>query len=246
MKTIIVIPARYASTRFPGKPLALIHGQSMLSHTVETAKKTNLPVYVTTEDDRIAALCHDINEECLMTSPDCPTGSDRVLAAAKQLTAPPDVVINLQGDAPFTPPEFIHAIVDAFQHNLNYDVVTPIHRLSWSDLDALREAKKTTPFTGTTAVIDSQGKALWFSKNILPAIRQENRTEPYSPVHQHIGLYGFKLQALEQFCALPCGHYEQIEGLEQLRLIENGMHLQTVTVANNSHHVPSGIASPEE
>ena len=254
MRIAIAIPARFGSTRFPGKPLAKIGGQSMLGRVVELARSvanddTAIDVFVTTEDQRIADHADEIGVECIITPDDCPTGSDRVLAALKIRGEMPDFVLNLQGDAPFTPPEAVKALIQAFKDNPNAEVITPVHRLRWADLDRLRESKKTTPYSGTTAVVDMDGRALWFSKNIIPAIRKEEalRAESdLSPVYQHMGLYGFRTDILERFCALPQGVYEQLEGLEQLRMLENGINVQTVLIDIDQGRMQSGIDTPED
>ncbi len=250
MKIAIAIPARYASTRFPGKPLEKIGGQSMLSRVVELARSIgDVDIFVTTEDKRIADHAAELGVECIITPASCPTGSDRVLSALRQMDEWPDFVINLQGDAPFTPPSVINALIKAFQDNPSAEVVTPVHQLSWDDLDRLREAKKTTPFSGTTAIVDEEGQALWFSKNILPAIRKEEELRgdsKLSPVHQHMGLYGFRTDILEKFCALPQGVYEQLEGLEQLRMLENGIKVTAVKIELDSGQIQSGIDTPED
>lgn len=254
MKAAIVIPARYGSTRFPGKPLALIGGRSMLSRVVDIASAAaaahpGTDVMVATEDKRIADHCAQIGVACVMTPDDCPTGSDRVLAAANLSGKKYDVLFSLQGDAPFTPPAAVGAMLAAFAANPRHEVVTPVVRLRWPELDALREAKKTTPFSGTTAVIDGAGRALWFSKTILPAIRGEDKLHAagdFSPVHQHLGLYAYRADILEKFVSLPQGHYERLEGLEQLRLLENGIAIHTVTVAVDSGLAQAGIDSPED
>lgn len=254
MKTAIIIPARYGSTRFPGKPLAKIGGQSMLSRVVDLARSScaGLPgckVYVTTDDDRIAAHAEEIGAECIMTSPDCQSGSDRALAAANQLKDKPDFIVNLQGDAPFTPPQALRAMLQAFADNPALEVITPVHALSWIDLDNLRDSKKKTPFSGTCAVLDQNNNAIWFSKNIIPAIRKEEKMRlesDTSPIFQHMGLYGFKRTALEKFCSLPQGHYEQLEGLEQLRLIENGIPIRCIAIEVEAGKMQSGIDTPED
>jgi 3-deoxy-manno-octulosonate cytidylyltransferase (CMP-KDO synthetase) len=249
MKLAIAIPARWGSSRFPGKPLAMIGGKTMLARVVELAQTCTPNIFVTTEDQRIVDHAAELNVPCILTPDTCPTGSDRVLAALKQMDEWPDFVINLQGDAPFTPPAVLTAIIKAFADNPRAEVVTPVHQLSWADLDRLRESKKTTPFSGTTAVIDQDNRALWFSKNILPAIRNENdlrAREKFSPVFQHLGLYGFRTDILEKFCALPQGIYEQLEGLEQLRMIENGIKVTAVKVEIESGIIQSGIDTPED
>lgn len=253
MKTAIIIPARYGSTRFPGKPLIQIGGQSMLSHVAAIARQAaanikNVTIAVATEDNRIKDHCEKIGIPCVMTSDDCKTGSDRVLEAAQHLGNDFGFVVGLQGDAPFTPVEAPLKMLEAFIDDPSLEVVTPIVQLRWSELDALRESKKTTPFSGTTCVTDSNGRALWFSKNILPAIRKEQdlRKDEFSPVFQHIGLYGFRFDVLKKFVSLPEGKYEKLEGLEQLRLLENGISVQTVTLKVDAGMAQAGIDSPED
>lgn len=254
MKLAIAIPARYGSTRFAGKPLAMIAGKTMLSRVVETARAAadgynKLDIFVTTEDRRIEGHTKDIGVPCIITPASCPTGSDRVLSAIRQLDDWPDFIVNLQGDAPFTPPEIIRNIFDTFLKNPRLEVITPVHRLRWSDLDRLRATKLKTPFSGTTAVLNTHGQALWFSKNIVPAIRKEESlraVQEFSPVYQHMGLYGFRSDILEKFCRLPEGIYESLEGLEQLRMLENGIKIQTIEVDIPQGHIQSGIDSPED
>ncbi len=254
MKTAIIIPARYASTRFPGKPLVKIGGQSMLSRVAAIASEAanrlkNITMAVATEDERIAEHCRQIGVDCVMTSDNCKTGSDRVLEAAQHLGGDFDFVLGLQGDAPFTPVEAPLKMIETFMGDPSVEVVTPVVALRWEELDALRDSKKTTPFSGTTCVRDSKGRALWFSKNILPAIRKEDDLRgrgEYSPVFQHIGLYGFRFDILKKFVTLPEGHYERLEGLEQLRLLENGISIQTVELHVDLGMAQAGIDSPED
>ncbi len=253
MKTAIIIPARFGSTRFPGKPLVSLGGRSMLSRVVDVARQStqklrNVTLAVATEDARIEAHCAEIGIQCVMTSDACKTGSDRVLEAATHLGGDFDFVVGLQGDAPFTPVEAPQKMIEAFIGDPNREVITPVVRLRWAELDALRESKKMTPFSGTTCVVDRNGQALWFSKNILPAIRKEDiyRKNEYSPVLQHIGLYGFRFDVLKKFVTLPEGAYEKLEGLEQLRLLENGISIQTVELKVNAGLAQAGIDSPED
>lgn len=254
MKIAIAIPARYGSTRFPGKPLTPIAGKTMLQRVYDIARKAaekydDATIFITTEDKRIMDHAAQLGAACVLTPPSCPTGSDRVLSAIRQLDEWPNFIVNLQGDAPFTPPSIIQKIIDAFHANPRAEVITPIHALSWDNLDRLRENKKTTPFSGTTAVINPKKEALWFSKNIIPALRKENdlRAEnDISPIYQHIGLYGFRSDILEKFCMLPQGVYENLEGLEQLRMLENGISIQTVEMTADDGVIQSGIDSPED
>ncbi len=240
---LIVVPARFASTRFPAKPLALIKGISMVRRTAQIAQIAahaleNCDYVVATDHEEIATHCQEHNIPVIMTPVDLTSGSDRALAAAKLFKTKAKTIINLQGDAPFTPPEHITSIARALAAGA--DVATPYIRLSWEALDRLRQNKNTTPFSGTTLTIDKSGRAIWFSKNIIPAIRKEvilRSESPISPICRHIGLYGYSRTALEQFEAWPESAYEALEGLEQLRFIENGLTIDCVEV------LPPKIAS---
>lgn len=169
MKTLIAIPARYGSTRFPGKPLAKIAGKEMLLRVWENAQKTaakfeDCHAVVATDDERIADFCKSKNIACVMTSPDCPTGTDRVVEAAESFADRPEFVVNLQGDNPICPPWFVEAVIAEYYNNNAVETVTPVVNLSWEQLDKLRENKKATPFSGTTAVFDKNGDAFYFPK----------------------------------------------------------------------------------
>ncbi len=252
MKTLIVVPARYASTRLPGKPLAKIAGRAMVDRVAGLARRAAAQLeqaehVVATDDMRILEHCRDAGIPVVMTDPDLPSGSDRALAAADGLGATPEFVVNLQGDAPFTPAAHVVAIVDALATS-GTDAATPYIRLSWEALDRLRAHKLETPFSGTTLVTDPSGRAIWFSKIILPAMRKEKDLRgmgPLSPVCQHVGLYAYRLEALRRYCALPESRYERLEGLEQLRLIENGLTVQAVEVQPGRIAIP-GIDTAED
>ena len=252
METLIVVPARYGSPRLPGKPLAEIAGRSMVSRVAALAQRAAAALgradcVVATDDTRILEHCRDLGISVVMTDSRLASGSDRALAAAEGLGVAPDFIVNLQGDAPFTPVAHVVAVVEALRTS-GTDAATPYIRLSWKALDQLRAHKLETPFSGTTLVRDPRGRALWFSKTILPVIRKEAELRalgPLSPVCQHIGLYGYRLEALRRYCALPESHYERLEGLEQLRLIENGMSVQAVEVEPGPIAIP-GIDTAED
>jgi 3-deoxy-manno-octulosonate cytidylyltransferase (CMP-KDO synthetase) len=254
MKTAIIIPARYASTRLPGKPLVLISGQTLLERVVRLSQAAaegmnNVSVVVATDDERIAQHGNELGVSVLMTPPESPSGTDRVAQAVHQMNNKPDFILNMQGDAPLTPPDFLRAMIDAFIDS-PCDCVTPVTQLTWTELDTLRKNKRTTPFSGTTAAFDKKtGNAFWFSKNIIPALRKEAdlRTKgEKSPVFRHVGLYGYSLSVLEQYIKLPESHFEQLEGLEQLRLLEYGYTIRCVPVDFNGRANMSGVDSPED
>ena len=254
MKTAIIIPARYASTRLPGKPLVMISGQTMLQRVVNLSRAAaiglkHVSVVVATDDDRITAHCHDMGVTSIMTSPDLPTGTDRVAEAVSQMSDKPDFILNMQGDAPLTPPDFLRAMITAFVAS-PCDAVTPVTQLTWEQLDKLRHNKLTTPFSGTTATFDEKtGHAFWFSKTIVPAMRKEDslrNSDLKSPVYRHIGLYGYSINMLEKFINLPESKFEKLEGLEQLRLLENGYTIRCIPVEFNGRANMSGVDSPED
>lgn len=252
MKTLIVIPARYGSTRFPAKPLHPIAGHSLLSRVARIAADTagsseQVSYVIATDHDEIAAHAREIGAPVAMTDPELPSGTDRTLAAAKQQADEPDFVLNLQGDAPFTPPAYLEALIEE-AHKTNADVITPVTQLDWAALDTVRDQKTREPFSGTSCVRRADGHAFWFSKQVLPAIRKEGKLReqyPLSPVWRHIGLYGYRMSALERFAALPVGHYENLEGLEQLRFLENGMTVMTVPVSSGETAM-WGVDTPED
>ncbi len=254
MKTVIIIPARYGSTRLPGKPLAMIAGKTMLNRVIDIAHEaakdqTDVEVIVATDDERIGKHCDELGARWVMTPVECATGTDRAEAAVIQLGYEPDFVLNLQGDAPLTPPDFISAMIESFKANPT-DVVTPVTQMTWAQLDKLRDNKKTTPFSGTTAVFDdTTGKAFWFSKNIIPAMRKEEKLREQgelSPVYRHVGLYGYSRAMLKKFITLPEGIFEAMEGLEQLRVLENGNEIRCVKVDYRGRPSMSGVDSLED
>jgi len=249
---LIVIPARYGSTRLPGKPLLPIAGRTLLERVVAVARGAaaqagNCTVVVATDDQRIAEHARDLAVRAVMTPASLDSGSARAFAAASVMDRAPGLVVNLQGDAPFIPPGVVAGLIETLRAG-SADVATPVYRLDWDRLDRLRAHKQTAPFSGTTCVRDASGNALWFSKTIIPAIRNEAKLReagPHSPVWQHLGLYGYRMAALEWFARsgpTPC---EQLEGLEQLRFLEGGRTIATVEVEMPQHAL-SGIDTPED
>ena len=232
----------------------MIAGQTMLSRVYDIARaaaqhKDSVDIVVATDDERIVEHCEEIGASWVMTSVSCPTGTDRALEAVQKLDQAYDFVVNLQGDAPLTPPDFVADMIGAFALDANIDVITPIVQLRWDELVELRETKRSTPFSGTCVVVDQDHHALWFSKQIIPAIRNEatrRQDGELSPVFRHIGLYGYSLQMLATYVTLPQGHYEQLEGLEQLRVLEHGYRMRVVQVDYQGRASMSGIDSPED
>ena len=246
MSLLVVIPARARSTRLPMKPLREIAGVSLLHRTIALARRalaaTPATLVVATDDFSIVEHAASVQCTAVMTDPAIASGSGRALAAAKLQPDRPALVVNLQGDAPFQPVQALAAVVAAL-HDGVADVATPVVRLSWEALDALRAHKHETPFSGTTCARAADGRALWFSKTILPAIRGEEAMRAAAlpcPVWRHVGLYGYRLPALEAFEAAAPTALERLEGLEQLRLLELGLRIDAVEVAPAAFDI-SGI-----
>ncbi len=240
----IIIPARYGSTRFPGKPLALISGVPLLQRVwalgASAAGKDN--VVVTTDDHRIADFCAKIGAACIMTAPEISNGTERVHAALQQMPADVDKVINLQGDAVLTPPWVIRAIRNAMETDSSVGIFTPAVRLTKQTYKALRAAKAVGEVGGTTVTFDNHYNALYFSKSVIPFVR-EGAENPL--VYRHIGMYGYRRQTLAQIVGLPQGRLEQAEKLEQLRALENGLKIRVVVVDYQGRsHI--GIDSAED
>ena len=254
MPSTIIIPARYGSKRFPGKPLAILAEKSMLERVIEIACQAALDfdqieVIVATDDARIAEHSENLGVKTIMTSLGCTTGTDRCLEAVQQLSYRPDFVLNLQGDAPFTPVHFLTALLNSAIEDPHLAIATPAVALDWATLDQWRRHKITTPFSGTSVVFDKNDNALWFSKDIIPAIRNEKELREkneLSPVFQHIGLYLYRYDILEKYVAMPQTPYEILEELEQLRLLENNIQIRIITVKHQGPIPPSGIDSLDD
>lgn len=249
---LIVIPARFGSKRLPGKPLIPLAGRTLLARVVavacESARRIgNADVVVATDDLRILNHARSLGCDAVLTDAAIESGSGRAWAVARDRDVAPQIVVNLQGDAPFVQPTMIAALIAALRDS-SCGVATPVVRLSWEELDALRRHKQRSPFSGTTCTRRSDGRALWFSKAVIPSIRGEAQLRedgPISPVFRHIGLYAYRFQALERFEATAPTPYELLEGLEQLRFLEAGEDILTVEVAAPSHAM-SGIDTRED
>ncbi len=248
---LIVIPARYGSKRLPGKPLIKIAGKEMLKRVWEIAllviqkyKGFTIQALVATDDEKISNFCAKNNINCSMTSVDCSSGTKRTVEIINQLEIKPDFIINLQGDNPLCPPWFLEQMIDKFYKNPQIEVISPYVNLTWTELDELRKVKQKTPFSGTTVVLNNNNEAIWFSKQILPAIRNENKLKTesdLSPVLRHIGLYGYSHEALNTISKLSKSKYEDLEGLEQLSILQAGIKIKMTLVDYKNREGMSGI-----
>jgi len=246
MDTTIVIPARYGSSRFPGKPLALIAGKSLLERVWRLA--VAVPgvnrVMVATDDSRIAEHVASFGGTCVMTSPDCVNGSERVWEAVQTLDARPEIIVNVQGDAVLMPPWIIGAIVEEMKLDPSVNIATPAAQLSRAQYEAMVSTKHAGVVSGTTVTFSQSRDALYFSKTIIPFIRTSPEGE-MSPVYQHIGVYAYRWEALRKYIELPMGRLEQVEQLEQLRALEHGIPIRVVEVSLRDRTMWS-VDNPED
>ncbi|SFO92787.1 3-deoxy-manno-octulosonate cytidylyltransferase [Tranquillimonas alkanivorans] len=236
--TIIAIPARHGSRRFPGKPLAKLTGctgqsRSLIERSWRAAKQVAGvdAVYVVTDDDRIAEHAEGFGAEVIMTSDECRNGTERCAEAAASLPTTPGIVVNLQGDSPLTRPDHVEALIAAVKRDKSVAVATPVVQATDEQLERLRDDRRNDRVGATTAVFRENGDALYFSKEIVPYSGGE---EP--EVFYHLGLYAYRMESLAQYSLLRPGRLEEIEGLEQLRFLEEGMTVRCVEVAQSGDH----------
>jgi 3-deoxy-manno-octulosonate cytidylyltransferase (CMP-KDO synthetase) len=236
MNTVILIPARYASSRYPGKPLVELKGaggaaKPLIQRSVEAARKVSgvSGVYVTTDDERIADACAKFGVGVIMTSPECRNGTERCAEALASLHDP-DLVINFQGDALLTPPGFVEALIARMRDDSDALVATPAMRLRSEEVRVLQADEAAGRVGGTSVVTDAQGYALYFSKRLIPYLPKHALHERMSPVRLHVGVYAYRPEALERYVATPVGELETLEGLEQLRFLVAGVPMAVVDV----------------
>lgn len=236
MSVLLVIPARYASTRYPGKPLVALRGATgeaktliQRSHEAACAVSGIDRVVVATDDERIANHATSFGAEVVMTPASCRNGTERCAAAAEALLGF-DLILNLQGDAPLTPPWFCEALIQAMRTDSALPVATPVLRCDRSALASFLDDRRNGRVGGTTSVFDRTGRALYFSKEVIPFIGRTLATGETIPVFHHVGVYVYRREALLRYGALPEGELERWEGLEQLRFMENGLPVRCVEV----------------
>ncbi len=230
---LAVIPARYASTRFPGKPLVEIQGKPMIQHVWERVRAVPgiAACVIATDDSRIEAAARGFGAEVRMTSPDHPSGTDRMWEVAQALPQY-DWVLNVQGDEPFLNPAHVQAVIEAIAQRPHAEILTlvcpMIRAADWHDPNLVK------------AVLAESGQALYFSRAAVPY----HRDAPQEPagVYRHIGLYLYRREALQRFTALPASPLEQLERLEQLRALEAGMRIEAVVVSG----APIGVDTPAD
>lgn len=235
-RNVIIIPARYASSRYPGKPLVALRGASGVSRSLIerswlAAKEVSGidAIWVATDDDRIADAARGFGADVVMTSDDCANGTLRCADAITRLGIEPDIVVNLQGDAPLTPPWFVEALVAAMASE-DSDVATPVLRCTPEIHTRLLDDRSRGLVGGTTAVMNAAGQALYFSKEVLPFTGRSFASNEQVPVFHHVGIYAYTAAALAAYSAAAESEFEGYEGLEQLRFLYHGFRVRCVEV----------------
>jgi 3-deoxy-manno-octulosonate cytidylyltransferase (CMP-KDO synthetase) len=239
LDAIVVIPARYDSVRFPGKPLAAIAGRAMIARVYERAKKAErlARVIVATDDERILSAVKEFGGEAIITRRDHSSGTDRIAEVAAHV--PAAIYVNLQGDEPLIDPAAIDAIVGAMQEDESIQIATPS--------TTIKQTSEIMDPNVVKVVTDFDGNALYFSRAPIPWVR--DRASSVAARHaKHIGLYACRREALLDFATFPPGELERIEQLEQLRWLENGYRIRVVEVDYEavSVDVPADVARVEK
>ena len=237
MSVLIVIPARYASSRYPGKPLVELTGatgekRSLIERSwrAATAVSGVDRVVVATDDEQIQAAAQGFGAEVVMTSSDCVNGTERCAEAFDALGGGYDIVVNLQGDAPLTPHWFVEDLIKGLENDPMAEVATPVLRCDGRALNGFLEDRKADRVGGTTAVFTKDHHALYFSKEVVPFTSTVYDDEESTPVFHHVGVYAYRPTALGAYPRWESGPLEGLEGLEQLRFMENGRTLLCVEV----------------
>lgn len=232
----VVIPARYESTRFPGKPLAALRGATGIAkpliqrswEAVVTACDPSL-VWIATDDDRIAETVHGFGGQVVMTSNRCRNGTERCAEAIANIEDCPEIIVNFQGDAPLTPPPLVRQLVSSLRDDASAAMATPALRCSQSTFDHLMKDSAAGRVGGTTVVFNRRNDALYFSKRVLPYVPSDT-VSPGDQVHLHLGLYAYRRDELERYAAAAPSALELLEGLEQLRFLDQGMAVKVVAL----------------
>ncbi len=232
MRTLAVIPARYDSSRFPGKPLAMIHDRPMIQWVYERAKASERidEVLVATDDERIMVAVNAFGGQAVLTSTHHPSGTDRIAEAVEKWGSRAEIIMNVQGDEPAMDPAHLTKLVSLFTDSVDIaTLVTPFRdRISFEDPNRVK------------AVLASNGRALYFSRSSVPFDRRAEND--LSLCYQHLGVYAYRSEVLKEICGLPPSPLELKESLEQLRWLENGYSIQAAVVKEGA----IGVDTPED
>lgn len=233
MKLIAMIPARYGATRFPAKLMQDLCGKPVIVHTYQRVADTNLfdQVYVVTDDDRIENAIHEVGGKVIRSQKEHNSGSDRLAEASKDLEV--DIIVNVQGDEPFTDVENLQKIIDIFANDSQQNIAVA------SLMERITNPEDIANPNNVKVVVNKFNEALYFSRSVVPFPRDPNTAVPY---YKHIGIYAYRKDALQQFTQLPPSLLEETEKLEQLRYLENGFKIRLAVT-----DIPTiGIDTPED
>lgn len=237
MSALIIIPARYQSSRYPGKPLVSLTGATgdaltLIRRSWDAAKAVRGvdSVFVATDDDRIADHARAFGADVVMTSPDARNGTERCAEALRNLAVDPEIVVNLQGDAPLTPAWFVEDLITGLRGDSGAAVATPVLQCTGKMRGDLLRDRAEGRVGGTTAVFGDDMGGLYFSKEVIPYAAGDFAPDQPTPVFHHVGVYAYRPAALAEYPTWPEGRTEKLEGLEQLRFLENGKRVLCVQV----------------
>ena len=219
MKFMAIIPARYASTRFPGKPLAVLGGKTVIQRVYEQVSSVLSEVYVATDDQRIYDCVEGFGGKAVMTREDHKSGTDRIEEAVEKIGTDADVIINVQGDEPFIQPSQVETLMHLFD--------APETQIG--TLGKLFESMEAVENPNSPKIVtDNRGFALYFSRSVIPYIRGIERNDWFGqyPFLKHLGIYAYRREVLREVTQLPQGNLEKAESLEQLRWLENGYRIR--------------------
>lgn len=241
MKFAVIIPARYASTRFPGKPLAILGGKPVIQRVYEKAHEVIEDVFVATDDERIFNTVISFGGKAIMTRSDHKSGTDRIKEAADKIGGNYDVIINVQGDEPFIHESQIKTICQQFD-----DESTQIATLGKEFADIRSAENPNSP----KIVVDNRGFALYFSRSVIPFVRgiDRNKWIEHYPFLKHLGIYAYRREVLDEITALPQSSLEIAESLEQLRWLQNGYKIRVgkTDIETVGIDTPGDLAEAEE
>ena len=241
MKFIGIIPARYASTRFPGKPLALLGGKPVIQHVYEKVAAVLEAAYVATDDERIYDVVKSFGGQVVMTRTDHKSGTDRIEEAIEKIGGEWDVVVNVKGDEPFVAKSQLDTICDCFD-----DPTTQIATLGqpFESMEAVQNPNS------PKIVVDNMGFAMYFSRSVIPYVRGKEKSSwlPHYPFLKHLGIYAYRKDVLRQVTQLPQSSLEIAESLEQLRWLQNGFKIKvgTTDVETVGIDTPQDLERAEE
>ena len=228
-----MIPARYGATRFPAKLMQDLCGKPVIVHTYQRVADTNLfdQVYVVTDDDRIEKAIHEVGGKVIRSQKEHNSGSDRLAEASKNLEV--DIIVNVQGDEPFTDAENLKKVIDIFTNDSQRNIAVA------SLMECITNPEDIANPNNVKVVVNKFNEALYFSRSVIPFPRDPNIAVPY---YKHIGIYAYRKDALQQFTQLPPSLLEETEKLEQLRYLENGFKIRLALT-----NIPTiGIDTPED